>query len=156
MSSATFEYRYFIGAPPAVVYAHLADAASYVGLSPLVVAVRNVEQSADAQGRPVVRYQSVERFRFLGFIRYDNHIAVTTTLTQPQRQLVSDVDSPLAVKLRFVFDFQPADNPGNGTWVQETVTAHMPGLLRGFVVSEAQRVQQARAQILRKRLEAGN
>ena len=98
-----------------------------------------------------MHYQSVERFHFLRFIRYDNLIDVTMTLTEPQRQIISDVDSPLSVKLRFIFDFQPE---GGGTWVRETVTARMPGLLHSFVVSEAKRVQQARAQILRKRLEA--
>jgi hypothetical protein len=151
MASETFEYRYFVAAPAETVYAHLADPASYVGLSPLVVEVSGVEHSTDAEGHAVVRYQSVERFRFLGVIRYDNRIRVTMTLTQPQRQIISDVDSPMQVRLRFVFDLQPENG---GTQVRETVTAQMPSPLRGFVVSEAQRVQRARAEILKTRLEA--
>lgn len=149
MAAETFEYRYFVATPPERVYAHLADPASYVGLSPLVIAVDDVRYSTDAQGCAVVSYLSVERFTFLGFIRYDNRIRVTTTLTQPDRQLVSDVDSPLSVKVRFVFDLQPGDS---GTWLHETVTARMPGLLRGFVTQEAKSVQQARSRILNQRL----
>lgn len=150
MAAETFENRYFVSAPADRIYAHLADPASYVGLSPLVTAVDDIEHSTDAQGRAVVRYLSVETFKFLGFIRYDNRIRVTTTLTQPGVQLVSDVDSPMWVKVRFVFDLQPGDG---GTWIQETVTARMPGLLRGFVIGEAKSVQQARARILNERLE---
>lgn len=150
MSSETFEYRYFVNAPVETIYAHLADASSYVGLSPLVIAVSDVQQSSDEQGRALVRYVSVEQFHFLGVLRYDNRIRVTTTLTEPQQQIVSDVDSPFGVKVRFVFDFE---SEGGGTWVRETITADMPRLLRGFVVSEAKRVQRARAQILRERLE---
>lgn len=151
MASETFEYRYFVDAPVKAVYAHLADPASYVGLSPLVVEVSDAAHSVDAKGRAVVRYESVERFMFLGLIRYDNRIKVTMTLTQPERQIVSDVDSPMRVKVRFVFDLQPE---GAGTQIHETVTAQMPSPLRGFVISEAKRVQQARAQILRTRLGA--
>ncbi len=151
MATATFEYRYFIAAPAARIYAHLADPNSYIGLSPLVVSVRDIAYSQDEAARQVCRYVSVERFRFLGFIPYDNHIRVTTTFTQPDVQMVSAVDSPFNVQIRFVFDLSPERD---GTWVQETVSAEMPGLLRGFVVSQAQSVQRARAQILRTRMEA--
>lgn len=150
MAVETFEYRYFVNAPVGQIYAHLADPASYVGLSPLVVAVDDVQHSTDGQGHAVVRYLSIERFNFLGFIRYDNRIRVSTTLTQPQKQLVSHVDSPLWVKMKFVFDLQPEDS---GTWVQETISAQMPGVLHGFVIQEAKSVQKARAQILKQRLE---
>jgi len=150
MANDSFEFRYHVNAPIERIYAHLAEPASYVGLSPLVVAVEDIEHSSDEQGRAVMRYLSIERFRFLGFIRYDNRIRVTTTLTQPNQQLVSNVDSPLWVKVRFVFDLQPE---GSGTWIHETVTAQMPGLLRGFVIQEAKSVQQTRAQILKQRLE---
>lgn len=150
MASDSFEYRYFVNAPAEQIYAHLAEPASYVGLSPLVVAVEDIQHSTDAQGRAVMRYLSIERFKFLGFIRYDNRIHVTTTLTQPQRQIVSNVDSPLWVKVKFVFDLQPEDG---GTWIHETVSAQMPGLVRGFVIQEAKAVQQARSQILKQRLE---
>lgn len=150
MASESFEYRYFVNAPVRNIYEHLSEPGNYVGLSPLVVEVRDVEQGTDASGSLYFRYRSVERFNFLGFIRYDNLLRVTTTLTRPLQQMVSDVDSPFNVRVRFTFDFEPGDG---GTWVQETVSAEMPAPLKGFVVSEAKRVQQERARILKQRME---
>ena len=150
MAAETFAQRYFIAAPAERIYDHLAQPENYVGLSPLVVAVRDVQTSRDPQGREVQRYLSVERFHFLGFIRYDNLIRVTTTLTQPPAQLISDVDSPMWVRVRFVFDLQP---DAEGTWIDETVTAQALLPLLGFVVAEAKRVQVARVQILKTRME---
>ena len=149
MGLATFEYGYFVRAPVEQVYAHLADPASYVGLSPLVISVRDVERSVD-NGLIVFRYRSIEQFHFFGVLRYDNRIRVTMTLTRPNAQIVSDVDSPLRVKVRFVFDLRAQDG---GTWMQETVTAQSPGIVQGYVVSEAKRVQQERERILKARLE---
>lgn len=148
MASGSFEYRYFVAAPAERIYAHLAEPENYIGLSPLVTAVRDIQRSTDAQGNPVVRYLSIESFRFLGVIRYDNPIRVTMTLL-PNR-IISDVDSPFWVKVKFVFELQPE---ANGTWIHETVNATMPGIVRGFVIQQAQAVQQARAQILKQRLE---
>jgi hypothetical protein len=151
MATETFQHRYFIAAPPAKIYAHLADPHSYIGLSPLVVQVDNIATSTDDQGHTICRYQSVELFRFLGFIQYPNRINVTMTLTQPDGQIVSEVDSPFWVHVRFVFDFESADN---GTWITETVTATMPGFVRGFVVGQAKSVQLARVRILKSRMES--
>ncbi len=150
MAVATFAQRFFIAAPAERIYDHLAEPQNYVGLSPLVVEVRDLQTSRDPQGYEVQRYVSVERFNFLGFIRYDNLIRVTTTLTQPPAQLISEVDSPGWVHMQFIFDLQP---DAEGTWIEETVTARMPLPLRGFVVSEATRVQQALARILTTRME---
>ncbi len=150
MASATFDYRHFINAPAAHIYQHLAQPENYVGLSPLVVAVSHVERSTSADGHPVIRYRSVERFHFLRVIRYDNILNVTMTLTKINQQIVSDVDSPFWTKVRFTFDLQPGDG---GTWIHETISAHMPLLVKGFVVSEAKRVQVERARILKGRME---
>ncbi len=150
MASKTFAYRYFVKAPAEAIYTHLMEPSSYVGLSPLVTEVRDVQYGTDGHGLNLVRYLSVEQFHFLGFIHYDNLIRVTTTFTQPGQQMISDVDSPAWVKVRFVFDLQPE---GAGTWVSETITARTPPLMLGFVVGEATRVQRAREQILKSRLE---
>ena len=151
MAVETFVYRYFIAAPADKIYSHLADPLNYIGLSPLIVSVRDVETSRDSQGHKIIHYASVERFNFLGFIHYDNPLKVTMTLAQPPTQLISDVVSPARVRVRFVFDLQPDTD---GTWIEETVTAQMPRLLQGFVVAEAKRVQVERARILKERLEA--
>ena len=150
MASETFEYRYFVNAPASRIYEHLTQPENYVGLSPLIIAVSDVQRGTDDAGRAFVRYRSVERFHFLGFIRYDNILRVRMTFTQPDRQIVSDVDSPFSVKVRFTFDFEPGNG---GTWIHETISAQMPGIVKGFVISEAKRVQLERERILRSRLE---
>jgi ligand-binding SRPBCC domain-containing protein len=150
MATEIFEHRYYIAAPTPKIYAHMSDPRNYVGLSPLVVQVDNISYETDDQGRKVCWYESVELFRFLGFIHYRNRIRVKTTFTVPDGQIVSEVDSPFNIQVRFVFDFQPEDG---GTLMRETVTASMPGLLRGFVIGQAKSVQWARARILAERME---
>ena len=66
------EHAFTVAAPPDAVYAHLADPANYVGLSPLVVDVRDVSRDDG-----VTRYRAVERFPVFGNLSYDNVIAVT-------------------------------------------------------------------------------
>ncbi|HVU13797.1 MAG TPA: SRPBCC family protein [Phototrophicaceae bacterium] len=150
MAQETFATRWFIHAPAEDIYAHLADPNHYIGLSPLITAVSDVEQSVDAQGLTVYHYRSVEQFRFFGWLRYDNRLRVTMTLTRPNQQLVSDVDSPLNVHVRFTVDLEPGDG---GTWLTETVSAQMPAIVRGYVVREAKWVQEERARILKARME---
>lgn len=153
MANAAFDYRYFVNAPVAKIYEHLAQPENYIGLSPLIVAVDQIVRGTDQNERVFVHYRSVERFKFLGYLRYDNILQVTMTFTQPNRQLVSDVDSPFGVKVRFTFDFE---GENGGTWVHETITATMPGIVKGFVISEAKRVQLERERELKKRLEPVN
>ncbi len=153
MADATFNYRYFIQAEPASIYAHLADPSNYIGLSPLLTHISDVQRGLNSQGRETIRYVSNERFRFAGILTYNNPLRVTLTLTQPNVQLVSEVISTFWVNVRFVFDLQPEDG---GTWITETVNAHMPWFERGFVVSEAKRVQQERARILTERMETAS
>lgn len=150
MADGMLQHRYFINAPAAHIYEHLAHPQNYVGLSPLIVAVSDVAQSTDAEGHTIVRYQSIERFNFFGFIRYDNKLSVTMTLAQFNRQIISDVDSPFWVKVRFTFDLQPGDG---GAWIEETISAHAPLIVKGFVLREAKRVQLERARILKERME---
>lgn len=150
MPSESWQVRYFVDAPAHNIYAHLAEPESYIGLSPLVTAVSNVEHLVDSQGRPVVRYVSVERFHFLGIFNYDNKIRVDMTLAETDREIISEVASPMNVHVRFVFMLQPN---GSGTDVIEDITAEMPGLVKGFVMDQAKQVQQARMRILKERME---
>jgi hypothetical protein len=152
MARETFQYCYFIQTPVATVYSYLSVPANYIGLSPLVTEVSDVEQSQDAEGHVILRYEAVETFHFLGFIRYPNRIKVTIVLNQPNQQMINLVESRSIVHIRFVFDFEARDG---GTWLTETVTADAPALLKGFVVSQAKTVQQARAQTLKQRVEGG-
>ena len=134
-----FAHTFAVAAPPAVVYGHLADPRSYVGLSPLVVSVRDGHRDGD-----VVHYTAVEKFRW-----YTNPITVTMTLGE--LRVVSDVVSPGRVRLRAAVDLVPF---GDGARVTETITVESPTLLRRFVLRQARKVQQSRAKELARRMRA--
>jgi len=151
MAAATFEHRYFVNVPAPKVYEYLSEPQSYIGLSPLVTEVSDAESTRNNDGQTIIHYQAVETFHFFGFVRYPNRIQVAMILTQPDAQIVNLVESVPNVRLKFVLDFQPE---GSGTWIHEHVTAKMPLPLRGYVVSQAKAVQQARGEILKERLES--
>jgi carbon monoxide dehydrogenase subunit G len=141
--SEEFRHSFAVPAPAERIYAHLSEPDSYIGLSPLVVEVRDVRRDGDR-----VSYVAVERFR-LGPLRHDNPIAVTMTFPQPGRRLVSDVVSPARVRLVATVDLLPE---GDGTRVTETVRVSFPALLRPLVLGQARKVQRARAAELTRRM----
>ncbi len=142
-----FRHRFPVAAPAAAVYAHLMEPASYVGLSPLVVAVRDVRPVRDERGRAAIAYVAVERFRF-GPLRWDNRIRVTMTGV-PDRQVHSAVVSPGAVRLTSTVDLEPDDG---GTRVTESIELRSPAPLRRFALGQATSVQRQRAAELARRL----
>ncbi|MEV0568028.1 SRPBCC family protein [Dactylosporangium sp. NPDC050588] len=141
MSVDAFAHTFLVAAPPARVFEHLADPHSYVGLSPLVVAVRDVRTDGDQVG-----YVALERFRF-----WTNRIRVTMTLDPAAPAVVSDVVSPGRVRLRAAVTLAPS---GAGTEVTETITVDSPSLLRRYVVRTARSVQLRRAAELTRRMAA--
>lgn len=141
----SFSHSYAVAAPAAKIFAHLVRPESYIGLSPLVVAVRDVRHEGDK-----VSYVSVERFTF-GPLKWNNPIRVTITPVVPGRRLVSDVISPGRVRLTSTVDLRPIPS---GTEVTETIEVSFPALLRGFVLGQARSVQQARATELTRRMTA--
>ncbi|MEV8503840.1 SRPBCC family protein [Actinoplanes sp. NPDC051475] len=145
MSIDEFRHAFRVAATPGRIYDHLGDPESYVGLSPLVVAVRDVRHTGGA-----VAYVAVERFR-LGPLHWDNPIRVTMTFPDPGRRIVSDVRSPGSVHLVATVDLEP---DGEGTRVTEFVTVTSPRVLRRFVIGQARSVQRARARELARRMEA--
>ena len=145
MSMEHFSHTFGVAAPAEEIYAHLSVPESYVGLSPLLVAVRDVRRDNGA-----VSYVAVERFRF-GPLRWDNPIRVTMTFPEPGRRIVSDVRSPGRVRLTATVDLVP---DGDGTHVTESVTVTFPRILRRFVVGQARSVQLARARELTRRMTA--
>lgn len=139
MPATDLIHTYVVPARPERVFAHLADPASYVGLSPLVVEVYDV----DAGG-----YTAVERFR-LGPFRYDNHIRVR--LSAADNVVASEVRSPGGVRLSHRFELS---EHADGCEVVERTRLTAPfGLLR-FAASQALGVQRARRGILTGRLAA--
>ncbi|BFU44698.1 SRPBCC family protein [Krasilnikovia sp. MM14-A1004] len=149
MPIETFRHGFAVAAPPETVRAHLADPHNYVGLSPLVVAVRDVRRVRDDQGRDAIGYVAVERFRF-GPLHWDNPIAVTLGTAGPA--LVSTVVSPGRVRLVATVELAAR---GAGTRVTETVELRCPGVLRAFVLRQARAVQLRRAAELARRMAHG-
>jgi len=148
MPTDRFRHAFRVAAPPAAVYAHLMDPHSYIGLSPLVVAVRDVRSAVDAEGREAVVYVAVERFRF-GPIKWDNLIRVTMTGIGPHEQVLSSVVSPGWVRLTSTVDLVEA---GTGTSVTESIELTSPWFLRRFPLGQARSVQRARAAELTRRM----
>lgn len=148
MPSTELKHAFRIAAPPEEVFAHLAEPSHYVGLSPLVVAVRDVHRNGGT-----VHYTAVERFRFLGVLRHDNLIAVTLVAVPdglPESADISgEVRSPGRVVMRYRFTIERDEA---GSVVTDTLHLRTPlGLLR-FAASQAGAVQQARARVLTARL----
>jgi carbon monoxide dehydrogenase subunit G len=143
MPTEEFTRRVTVARSPREVFAHLARPESYIGLSPLVIAVRDVDVLADA-----VRYVAVERFR-LGPLRWDNPIRVTMTFPEPGRRIVSEVRSPGRVRLTSTVALVPHDE---GTHVSETVRVTFPGALRALAVGQAAKAQHHRLDELARRL----
>jgi hypothetical protein len=131
-------HTYVVPACLPKVLDHLAEPTSYVGLSPLVVEVYDIDDTG---------YRAVERFR-LGPFRYDNHMRVK--LTTGDNVVCSDVHSPGGVRLAHRFELS---EHAEGCEIVERTHLTAPfGLLR-FAASQALRVQHARRAILTSRLE---
>ncbi|AUG76051.1 hypothetical protein CFP65_1141 [Kitasatospora sp. MMS16-BH015] len=149
MPSTELRHTYTVAAPPAAVLAHLATPENYIGLSPLLVAVRDIHQEAGT-----THYTAVERFRFLGLIQHDNIIRVTlhTSSTDlPTTATVSGkVTSPGAVRMDYTFTITA--QPGATSLVTDTLHLHTPfGLLR-YAAGKAAAVQAERGRVLAHRL----
>lgn len=144
MPTEEFTRAITVARPAEEVFAHLARPEFYIGLSPLLIAVRDIDVSADA-----VRYVAIERFR-LGPLRWDNPIRVTMTFPGPGRRVVSEVRSPGRVRLESTVTLVPE---GTGTRVGETVRVTFPGPLRPLVIGQATKVQIHRLTELARRMD---
>ncbi|GII52244.1 hypothetical protein Pth03_06330 [Planotetraspora thailandica] len=143
MSSKVLIDEFHVDAAPEKVFEHLTTPENYIGLSPLVVAVSDVDRSEPR----VVRYTAVERFRFLGVFSYDNSIKVA--LHTDGLSVHGQVKSPGNVRMAYRFDLAP---DGTGTRVTDRLDMTAPWFLIGFAAGQARKVQLARAEILAARL----
>ncbi|MET8161127.1 SRPBCC family protein [Sphaerisporangium sp. NPDC005289] len=143
MKSVEFSTTTILSAAVEEVFEHLADPDNHVGLSPLVVEVRDVRRGPDA-----VHFTAVERFT-LGPLRHDNVIEVTLHLAEGA--ITGDVVSPGGVRVAYGYRIDPV--PG-GTRVVDHYRLSAPfGLLR-FATSQAKKVQVARGRELARRFAA--
>jgi hypothetical protein len=147
MAVAHLAHSWRVDAPPHRVFAHLADPYSYLGLSPLLVEVRDVRPGSDEQG-PLTDYVAVERFRFLGVLRWDNPIRVRMRATEPHLVRQSVV-SPGGVRLESTVRLTP---DGAGTLVDEEIELRAAAFLRRFAAGQARAVQLHRAAELARRM----
>lgn len=129
-----------------VVADHLADAQSWVGLSPLVVDVRDV-RLVDG----VTHYVAVERVPLVGPLHWDNLIRVSLAREEQDAATIvfGRVDSPGAVTLdyRYVLT-DAADSGAGGTHVDEGLELRAPLGLTRFAASRAGAVQAGRPAML--------
>ncbi|GAA0422635.1 hypothetical protein Acor_58110 [Acrocarpospora corrugata] len=143
MPETVLKNIFHVDATPQAVFDHLTTPENYVGLSPIVIAVHDVDHSTPG----VIRYTAVERFRFLGFITHDNPIKVE--LFTEDLSLYGEVRSPGNIQMRYRFDLI-AD--GERTRVEDRLDLKAPWFLLRYAAGEARKVQLARAQILAERL----
>ncbi|MBO3750253.1 SRPBCC family protein [Streptosporangiaceae bacterium NEAU-GS5] len=144
MPESILTHTSHLDASPEAVFDHLTTPENYVGLSPLVVAVRDVDRSEPG----VIRYTSVERFRWLVF-SYENPIRVA--LHTSELCVFGEVKSPGGVRLSYRFELSPE---GGGTRLDDRLVVSASRLLLGFAAGQARKVQLARSQILASRLVA--
>ena len=148
MPTDRFSHSYRIAAPAAVIYAHLMNPYSYVGLSPLVVAVRDVHAARDAQGRKAIAYAAVQQVRW-GPFQWDNTVHIIMTGV-PERQVLSSATGPGGVRSTSTVDLDAHDGT---TTVTETIELRTPAPLRHFALGRARSGQQDRAAELTRRME---
>lgn len=149
MAVAHLAHSWRVDSPPETVFAHLTEPQHYIGLSPLVVEVRDVRRGADEQGEPVTDYVAVERFRFLKVLRWDNLIRVRMRVLEPGTALRQSVVSPGGVRLEWTVRLTP---DGDGTTVDDQMEITMAAPMRGFVTGQARGVQLHRAGELARRM----
>jgi Polyketide cyclase / dehydrase and lipid transport len=143
----TFEHRFVVDAAPDVIYRHLSDPNSYVGLSPLVVHVRDIRLGQDDDGRNIIEYVAVERVR-AGRLHWDYKVAVLLTLTRPGVELASYRVLPGRVRTEATVTLEPALS---GTHVHERLEVQAPAVLQRFAVDQARSIQLTRAEALARR-----
>jgi hypothetical protein len=146
----TFEHRFDVDAPPDAIYRHLSDPNSYVGLSPLVVEVRDIRLGQDDDGRNIIEYVAVERVG-AGRLHWNYRVDVLLTLTTPGVALTSYRASPGGVRTEATVTLEPTLS---GTHVHETIEVRSPAVLRRFAAEQARSVQLKRAEELSRRFAA--
>ncbi|MFF4414770.1 SRPBCC family protein [Streptosporangium sp. NPDC001559] len=143
MPKVTLHNTFHVRNTPAALRAHLSQPQSYVGLSPLVVAIRDVS-TVDGE----TRYVSVERLRLLGLVRYESLVKVT--LRSTPETVEGEAAGPGGVKLGYRFTLRDRDG---GTEVEDRLVVQAWNrTLLGRAVRRAREAQLARAGVLVSRL----
>ncbi len=91
-----------------------------------------------------VRYTATERFTFLGFIKWDNPIAVEL-FTDDSARVGKTSKSPGGVRMACRFDLSAE---GTGTRMEDALDLSAPSLIIRYAAARGRKVQLARARIL--------
>jgi hypothetical protein len=154
MAISTLDHSWQVPAPVAAVFAHLTDPYNYLGLSPLIVAVREVRPVTDIAGPPALDYLAIERFRLLRVLRWDNPISVRLTHSEASGTITQHVVGPGNVQVISTLQISAVNNAiGDGQLSQldEHLSITMPGPLRGFVTRQVRSAQLYRSSELTRR-----
>ncbi|GAA2389951.1 hypothetical protein Cme02nite_74030 [Catellatospora methionotrophica] len=149
MAVAHLAHSWHVDSAPETVFAHLTAPENYIGLSPLIVAVRDVRPGTGERGEPVTDYVAVERFRFLKVLHWDNLIRVRMRVVAPGTALRQSVVSPGGVRLEWTVRLTP---DGAGATIDDQMEITMAAPMRGFVTGQARSVQLHRAAELTRRM----
>ncbi|MFT3798590.1 SRPBCC family protein [Microbacterium sp.] len=146
MPTRTLLGEFALAASAHTVFDHVRDPQSYVGLSPLVVSVGDIEEIADGY-----RYRAVERVPIVAGWTVDNPLVVTLFARHEADAYVvhGEVVSPGGIRVWYRYDIT-AD--GEGCRVRDEVVLRTPWGLGRFAAARARAVQLARPSVLAQRL----
>jgi hypothetical protein len=150
MGWLNLEKSVVIRAPKEEIYAELVEPHRQIGLQPLLVDVEEIERSENDDGSAFRVFDAVERFRFLGVLRWRNRIRVRIDLTRSGEVADFEARSAPGIKVRSRFTLSAR---GDGTAVREQIHVEVPALLRGFVAGQVERAQDRLLANLKSRLE---
>lgn len=154
MPVRTLRNKFSLPVAARAVFDHVRDPASYVGLSPLVIAVTDIEPLDGG-----FRYRAVERVPIVGRWTFDNPLRVTLL-----GEVQGDADGPflvhgevestgaIHVDYRYEISRDADGRDADGCRVVDVVTLRTPFGLAAFSASRARDVQLGRPRVLRERL----
>jgi hypothetical protein len=128
------------------VFAELSAPERFLGLQPLLTAVREVA------GPDATRcFEAVERVPLLAGWTLPSRLRVELAPSADATRVAFRTRAPLGIRLIGSFDL---DEASGGTSVRESVELRCARLLRGFVAPRAMRAQEALLANLKRRLES--
>ena len=134
-----------IRAPAVRVFAELAEPARFLGLQPLLTAIRELPAAHGARA-----FAATERVPLVGPLALPSRLRVELRPDRAARRIAFATRAPLGISLRGAFAL--ADTDG-ATHVALSIELTCAGWLRAFVLPQAIHAQEALLANLRRRLE---
>jgi hypothetical protein len=150
MTPLLIEQSIRIAVPADVVFAHLSDPMSYLGLQPLLASVTEITDARTA-AEGARRFRSTEIVRLLGVLPYRNRITWRMQVRPQERRIEFETRSFPRIRLEAAYTLI---SEGPVSVVTDTVRIDCPRWLRGFVGAQATAAHAALLANLKARLEA--